>query len=746
MTAKPKSASPTGSSSIPVLNTLSWVRSQGFKPVPLKPGLKAAATPNYTNPDYEPPTDDYWRTRDLGIGVLLGPAAHGPVDIDLDCNEAIDLAPLFFPPTHAVFGRPGKPRSHMLYRVQDDEAPKRAYLDPILKKTILEVRGDGGHQTVFPGSLHEGTGELIAWSDRAHPGEVPTVDFTDLDAAAKRVAAAVLLARHVWVEGQRNEVCKHLAGMLYWWGWSLSDAEAFYYAVMKITDDDDRTRIMTLRSTYKKGEAGGKVSGGPSLKKLLGEANSVVVDRLNEWFGSPTQTVIEEYNARFGVVSLTGKFRVSELTTDNLGYSRYTFMTQDDFKALTAHETVEGEKGPIPKALIWLKDARRRQYAGVCFRPGVEDTGNLLNLWTGWAVEPNPDADCTAWYELLHEVICGGDDEATHWMLSWFANMLQDPLLKSLTAPVIIGRQGVGKTLMVTYFGKVLGPCFLAVTQDEHIHGKFNSHLATTLLLHSEEALHAGDRKHRSIIKSLITDSTRMMEPKGIDATQVENWMRISFTSNEMWAVGAEYDDRRFSIIDMGDRAASPELIERVVAEMEGDGPAGLLAYLLSYQYDLLTVRRNLKTEALLEMKKLNLDPVPEWWFGVLTEGQILNDSQSWAQDPHDAPWPAVLSSTLLYQRCVDDLRARSVRRIPSQTAFALEMNRLTGVLLQRKQVWFNNTSSEQDAARLTNQRQSAIYNMPLLVECRAAFERHLRQPIEWPEVDETTRPAHDQY
>src|SRR5689334_14122594 len=51
------------------------------------------------------------------IGIVLGDASGGLVDVDLDHPRAVELASQYLPPTEAVFGRPGKPRSHYLYRV-----------------------------------------------------------------------------------------------------------------------------------------------------------------------------------------------------------------------------------------------------------------------------------------------------------------------------------------------------------------------------------------------------------------------------------------------------------------------------------------------------------------------------------------------------------------------------------------------------------------------------------------------------
>jgi Bifunctional DNA primase/polymerase, N-terminal len=72
----------------------------------------------------EPQGDTGWQTRiidaasaprffnanPLNIGVLLGPTSHGLTDVDLDCAEAIAIAPYILPPTGAIFGRASKHR------------------------------------------------------------------------------------------------------------------------------------------------------------------------------------------------------------------------------------------------------------------------------------------------------------------------------------------------------------------------------------------------------------------------------------------------------------------------------------------------------------------------------------------------------------------------------------------------------------------------------------------------------------
>src|SRR5690349_20118585 len=79
----------------------------------------------------------------MNVAVRLGEHSGGLVDIDLDCIEAIELAPLYLPPTDAVFGRASKPQSHRLYVAQG--AVFGSFHDPLFKgkNTLLELRSNG---------------------------------------------------------------------------------------------------------------------------------------------------------------------------------------------------------------------------------------------------------------------------------------------------------------------------------------------------------------------------------------------------------------------------------------------------------------------------------------------------------------------------------------------------------------------------------------------------------------------------
>lgn len=119
------------------------------------------------------------------LGVLLGEPSGWLIDIDLDHLRCVALADHYLPPTPAVFGRPGKPRSHRIYRVSGPVATTKHRSKSA--GMLVELRSTGA-QTVFPPSVHE-SGEAIMWDDEE--AEPALVDPEELLAAVKHLAEAV---------------------------------------------------------------------------------------------------------------------------------------------------------------------------------------------------------------------------------------------------------------------------------------------------------------------------------------------------------------------------------------------------------------------------------------------------------------------------------------------------------------------------------------------------------------------------
>jgi putative DNA primase/helicase len=253
------------------------------------------------------PIGSNWQTRIIGevdvpkyfngalqnVGVLLGASSGGLTDIDLDCREAVAIAPYVLPSTGALFGRASRRGSHRLYVSNLYEGTHGAtiqFKDPTLKgeeAMLLEVRIGGmnqageikGAQTVMPGSVHEG-GEVIKWEEEGEPAKI---DGDELVRCARRTAACSLLARYWPGTGARHGAALTLGGFMARAGLTPPYIKSFIEGIAKAAGDAEwRDRVRTAEDAAIEYVNNRPTRGLPALKDTFGD---VIAKQVAEWFG-----------------------------------------------------------------------------------------------------------------------------------------------------------------------------------------------------------------------------------------------------------------------------------------------------------------------------------------------------------------------------------------------------------------------------------------------------------------------------
>ncbi|HAK95115.1 MAG TPA: hypothetical protein DCM87_08975 [Planctomycetes bacterium] len=139
-----------------------------------------------------------------------------------------------------------------------------------------------------------------------------------------------------------------------------------------------------------------------------------------------------------------------------------------------------------------------------------------------------------------------------------------------------------------------------------------------------DEAFYAGDRRHASVLKSLITERTLAIERKGYDLRQTGNRLHLIMASNAKWIVPAGLDERRFLVLEVS--AAHQQdtaYFGRIAEQMKNGGREALLDTLLHRDITGWDHRRAPDTEALSRQKADSLGPVEEAWHEILQEGEL---------------------------------------------------------------------------------------------------------------------------
>ena len=123
------------------------------------------------------------------VGVILGEPSGWLVDVDLDCDEAVELAEQFLPPTPAITGREGRPRSHWWYVCENAKTIQLADPRAEEKAATLELRSTGG-QTVLGPSVHPDGSRYDVLE-----GEPARVPYGLLEASVRALHAEILKTR-----------------------------------------------------------------------------------------------------------------------------------------------------------------------------------------------------------------------------------------------------------------------------------------------------------------------------------------------------------------------------------------------------------------------------------------------------------------------------------------------------------------------------------------------------------------------
>ncbi len=300
--------------------------------------------------------------------------------------------------------------------------------------------------------------------------------------------------------------------------------------------------------------------------------------------------------------------------------------------------------------------------------------------------------------------------------MAWFAYILRQPRTKQGTALVLRGRQGTGKTIMGSVFGKLLGRAYKHVASARRVTGQFNQHLGECLLLHADEAFWAGDKSGEGALKDLITSNVQWIERKGIDAVEVPNYVRVFVTSNSDWVVPAGLEERRFCVIDVGESHMQDKAyFGAMMRQMEDGGYEALFQYLLDFPLDEIDVRTIPQTAALTEQKIASLPPESAWWLDTLARGLL----------PGDRDGTGLVAKTSLYSDFVRHAERVGVRRKSIETAI--------GIFLKKHVKGLKNPHTRLDG----HPRAVPCFQFPPLRKCREGFASTIRhfaweEPWDW--------------
>lgn len=599
------------------------------------------------------------RKNDDNIGGHL----HGSlVDVDVDGDGEFLQAALeaFLPICPHVWGRKSRPRTHRLYQLKQEEKTFDQAKFSVLRRlkriedVKVEIRGgpaSRGEYSLMPGSVHP-SGEVYRWDDIRQARAAPAVVEPMVLVNAIRKAGAVTVLAPLWNEGIRQELTMALAGFVHRasaigkslaesaFAMSLDEGLLFLEELMKIAGDDPsdaRSRRKAFQATWKKADKGIPVTGATTIAELSGDEE--IVSKLYILLcDNPGVETIDQFASQFAI--WMGPALAVDLEMIERGELR-PYMSRRQFANSYGHKFVDfgGGRKLLPEILWSLSSATRVN--GLTFDPSddariVSDKGKgMINQWIGYSIPPaEKPFDADKFRDYVFRVVCSSSENLYSWVMAWCADLFQCPAKKPGTALVLVGEEGVGKSILGhQILGKIIGQTHYAQANNiENLTRNFNSAYANKILIQCDEAMNSRQRSHAARMKSLITDPMMTVEPKGIDQYFMPNHARIFMTSNDVHDavhIAAGTRDRRYTVIEVSDceRGRITGYWQPFVNWLGmPETLSGIHRFLKDYEYDKSLIRLPIQTAAKMSMAQSSWNVWDSWLAAMLARGHPLSE------------------------------------------------------------------------------------------------------------------------
>lgn len=445
---------------------------------------------------------------------------------------------------------------------------------------------------------------------------------------------------------------------------------------------------------------------------------------------------LRKMNERHAIIgNIGGRCRViEEVVDDILGRSRLTISSFEDIRnrysniQIQVGETPQSKK-PVyqPLGKWWINHHMRRQFDYIRFMPQGDKEG-VYNLWRGFSYAP-AQGDCDLFLAHLHDNVCNGDEKQYEYLIKWMARGVQKPATSGQVAIVMRGGKGVGKSIVASIYGKLFGRHHLHVANPSHLVGNFNAHLRDVIVLFADEAFFAGDKKHESVLKMLVTEDSIPIEAKGVDVETYPNYVHLIMAANDTHVIRATGDERRYFVVEVSDKhKQDKEYFGNIFKQMENGGYEALLYYLQELDISDFQVRNVPQTQALQEQKLLSLSIDEEWWYRKLQNGRLVESDVNWTES---------ISCDKLVSDFTSYAEKWKFTRRGNETALGRFLKRVCPHLI-RTQRRIVEDDYDSDGRAFRTSKRAYVYDFGKLEDCRQSWVT-IHGETEWedqPELD----------
>lgn len=199
----------------------------------------------------------------------------------------------------------------------------------------------------------------------------------------------------------------------------------------------------------------------------------------------------------------------------------------------------------------WDCDPEQKTFSQFQYKPPPLTTPSyIFNSWCGWRINniKYKKADTSRIHYHIKKM-CGlsNTKEVYEWFLNWIAWCIKYPAKKTMVIPILYGKQRIGKSAIAeNLFEKIMGKDKLFITGNiDKMFGK-HSNLSHKHIAVLNEANGKDTKNIHEVIKDAAVRETVIVEPKGVDQYEIDDYINIIFTTNTANSADVPEDDSRF--------------------------------------------------------------------------------------------------------------------------------------------------------------------------------------------------------
>ena len=234
---------------------------------------------------------------------------------------------------------------------------------------------------------------------------------------------------------------------------------------------------------------------------------------------------------------------------DNKDFIESFKQAKDSFSHINCYIIVKKKKTIRDFFSLWIKDPNIRKYNIIEWKPPpLLSNENNYNTWIDFDIvnTPNNNTDRNYYKEFL--TYCYNlfeTKEVANYILARYAFRLQNAGLKSKVCFIFYGQEGAGKSTFIDTIYKLFGKYAIQIDKAKKMYESHSTFEKEKCLICVNEASGTDNFENSDVLKTRITESKLYINPKGIQAYEIDNICDYDMTTNNINVVKITDDSTR---------------------------------------------------------------------------------------------------------------------------------------------------------------------------------------------------------